>query len=320
MRIVAIAAAVLLLAGLPGPAAAEYPERALTILTGYPPGGMVDITARALSDGLKKKYPKGVAIVSRPGGGGSLALAELVQAKPDGHTIILAPLSTMVIHPQLNDLPYRTPDDYAPIINVVSFYSVLVVKPDSPWKSIQEFIGAAKANPGKFRVGSPGEGTQSHLSLEELKRQAGINVTHVPFSGWGESSPALLGGHIEALVAQPGEVKPLVDGNKMRVLMVFQAERHPAFPGAPGTKEMGWSPLSGVFFTFVAPKGTPPAAQKYIHDAVKAAMEEPQFVNAIKQRVIEIDYRAGDALRADIWKEYKTHTELLARLGMIKKK
>ena len=281
---------------------------------------MVVITARALSEGIKKKYPKGVAIVSRPGGGGSLALAELVQTKPDGYTIILAPLSTMVIHPQINDLPYKTPDDYEPIINVVAFSSLLVVKPDSPWKTIQEFIGAARANPGKFRVGSPGEGTQSHLNLEELKRQAGIDVTHVPFSGWGESSPALLGGHIEALVAQPGEVKPLVDGNKMRVLMVFQAQRHPAFPGAPSTKDMGWNPLSGVFFTFVAPKGTPGPAQKYIHDAVKGAMDDPQFVNTIKQRVIEIDYRSGDALRADIWKEYKIQAELLTRLGMIKKK
>ena len=131
LRIIA-AIALVLLAVAADSASAQYPERALTILTGYPPGGMVDITARALSEGIKKKYPKGVAIVSRPGGGGSLALAELVQTKPDGYTIILAPLSTMVIHPQINDLPYKTPDDYEPIINVVAFSSLLVVKPDSP--------------------------------------------------------------------------------------------------------------------------------------------------------------------------------------------
>ena len=317
-RIIVIA--LLLLSAAAWPAAAEYPERPLTILTGYPAGGMVDIVSRALAEGLKKKYPKGVAIVTRPGAGGSLAVAELVQAKPDGHTIILAPLSTLVIHPQLNDLPYKTPDDYEPIINVVAFYSVLVVKPDSPWKTIQEFIAAGKASPGKLRVGTPGEGTSSHLGLEELKRRAGVNFTHVPFSGWGESSPALLGGHIEGLVAQPGEVKPLVEGGKMRVLMVFQPKRHPAFPDAPSGKEAGWEAVSGVLFIFVAPKGTPGRVQKYIHDAVKAAMEEPQFVNTIKQRVIDIDYRAGDQLRADLWKEYKYHTEVLTRLGMIKKK
>jgi tripartite-type tricarboxylate transporter receptor subunit TctC len=315
-----LALASLLLIALVTPAAAEYPERPLTILTGYPAGGMVDIVARALSEEMKKKFPKGIGIVTRPGGGGSLAVAELVQAKPDGHTLILAPLSTLVIHPQLNDLSYKTPDNYEPIINVVSFYSLLTVRADAPWKTVQEFIAAAKASPGKLRVGSPGEGTSSHLSLEELKRQTAIDVTHVPFSGWGESSPALLGGHIEALVAQPGEVKPLVEGKKLRVLMVFQSKRHPAYPDAPSAKDMGWHAVSGVWFIFVAPKGTPGPVQKYIHDAVKVAMEEPQFVNTIKQRVIDIDYRAGDQLRADLWKEYKYHTEVLTRLGMIKKK
>jgi tripartite-type tricarboxylate transporter receptor subunit TctC len=311
---------VLLIAGL-GPAAAQYPERPITILTGYPAGGMVDIVARALSEGLKKKYPKGVGIVTRPGAGGSLAVAELVQAKPDGYTIILAPLSTLVIHPQLNDLPYKTPDDYEAVINVVSFYSLLAVRADAPWKTIQEFVGAAKASPGKLRVGSPGEGTSSHLNFEEMKRLAGINLTHVPFSGWGESSPALLGGHVEALMAQPGEVKPLVDGGKMRVLMVSQAKRHPAFPDAPSAKELGWGETaSGAWFMFVVPKGTPAPVLKYIHDTVKAAMDDPQFVNTIKQRVIDIDYRAGDQLKADLWKEQKFHTDVLVRLGMIKKK
>src|SRR5512145_1584518 len=320
LRIIAII--LLLLAAIPGQAAAQYPDRPLTVLTGYPAGGMVDIVARALADGIKKKYPKGVGIVIRPGAGGSLAVAELVQAKPDGYTIILAPLSTLVIHPQLNDLPYKTPDDYEAIINVVSFYSLLAVRADSPWKTVQEFIAAGKASPGKLRVDTPGIGTASHLNLEELQRQGGVSYTHVPFSGWGESSPALLGGHVEGLVAQPGEVKPLVDGGKIRVLMVSQTKRHPAFPDAPTAKELGVGSdtPSGAWFMYVVPKGTPAPVLKYIHDAVKAAMEEPQFVNTIKQRVIDIDYRAGDALRADLWKEYKSHTEILSALGLIKKK
>jgi tripartite-type tricarboxylate transporter receptor subunit TctC len=320
LRIAILSLVALVTVGAAAPVAAQYPDRSLTILTGYPAGGMVDIVARALAEGLKKKFPKGIAIVTRPGAGGSLAVAELVQAKPDGYTVILAPLSTLVIHPQLNDLPYKTPDDFEPIINVVSFYSLLAVRADAPWKTAQEFIAAAKASPGKLRVGSPGEGTASHLNLEELKRLSGMNVTHVPFSGWGESSPALLGGHIEGLIAQPGEVRPLVDGKKMRVLMVFQPGRHAAYPDAPSAKEMGYDTASGAWFMFVAPKGTPGAVQKYLHDAVKTAMEEPQFVNTIKQRVIEIDYRAGDALRADLWKEYRFHTDVLTRLGMLKKK
>src|SRR6185503_1944323 len=213
-RAVLIAALVLISAL---PAAAEYPERPLTMIAAYPAGGMVDIVARPMADLMKKKFPKGVAVLNRPGGGGSVGTAEAVQAKPDGYTVILAPLSTLVIQPQINDLPYKTPDDYEPLLNVISFYSVLAVRADSPWKTVQEFLGAAKAAPGKLRVGSPGEATSSHLSLEELSRRANVKFTHVPFSGWGEGSPALLGGHIEGIIAQPGEVKPLVDGKKLRV-------------------------------------------------------------------------------------------------------
>ena len=110
------------------PAAAEYPERALTIVVAYPAGGMVDIVARPMAESMKKKFPKGVAVLNRPGGGGSVGMAEVVQAKPDGYTIVLAPNSTLVIHPQLNELPYKTPDDYEPIMNTITFYTLLAVQ------------------------------------------------------------------------------------------------------------------------------------------------------------------------------------------------
>jgi tripartite-type tricarboxylate transporter receptor subunit TctC len=301
------------------PAAAEYPERALTIVAAYPAGGMVDIVARPLAEGMKKKFPRGVAVLNRPGGGGSVGMAEVAQAKPDGYTVILAPVSTLVIHPQLNDLPYKTPDDYQPILNTIAFYPLLAVREDAAWKTVQEFVNAAKANPGKFRVGSPGEGTGSHLSMEQLAAAASFKFTHVPSSGWGESSPALLGGHVDAVVAQPGEVKPLVDGKKLRTLVVFQPKRHEAFPNTPTAKELGWDAGLGTWFVLTAPKGTPPAVVQYLHDAAKAAMDEPTFVNLMKTRAVDLDYKNGDKARADLWQEYKTYGDILRRLGMIKK-
>ena len=301
------------------PAAAEYPERPLTIVAAYPAGGMVDIVARPLAEGMKKKFPKGVAVLNRPGGGGSVGMAEVAQAKPDGYTVILAPVSTLVIHPQLNELPYKTPDDYQPIVNTIAFYPLLAVREDAPWKTVQEFVNAAKANPGKFRVGSPGEGTGSHLSMEQLAAVASFKFTHVPFSGWGESSPALLGGHVDAVVAQPGEVKPLVEGKKLRTLVVFQPKRHEAFPNTPTARELGWDAGLGTWFVLTAPKGTPPAVVQYLHDAAKAAMDEPTFVNLMKTRAVDLDYKNGDKARADLWQEYKTYGDILRRLGMIKK-
>jgi tripartite-type tricarboxylate transporter receptor subunit TctC len=146
----------------------------------------------------------------------------------------------------------------------------------------------------------------------------GIKLTHVPYRGWGESSPALLGGHIEAIVAQPGEAKPMVDGGKMRALVVFQNTRHPAFPDAPTAKELGWNVANGVWFLLVAPKGTPAPVIKHIHDAAKAAMEEPSFTSAMSLRGVDVDYRPGDQLRAELGREYRLHTDILRRIGMIK--
>ena len=300
------------------PAAAQYPERPVTILSGYPAGGMVDIVARLLAEGMRTKFPKGILVANRTGAGGAVAAAEVATGKPDGYAVVLTPLSTLVIQPQILDLRFKTPDDYEPVINVVSYYPLLVVKPDAPWKDPREFVADAKANPGKFRVGSPGEGTSSHLNLEEFMHVTGIKLTHVPYRGWGESSPALLGGHIEAIVAQPGEAKPMVDGAKMRALVVFQNMRHPAFPDAPTAKELGWNVANGVWFLLVAPKGTPAPVIKHIHDAAKAALEDPKFAEAMSMRGVDVDYRSGDQLRGELWREYRLHTDILRRIGMIK--
>jgi tripartite-type tricarboxylate transporter receptor subunit TctC len=301
------------------PAAAQYPDRPVTLLNGYPAGGLVDIVSRLLVEGMKSRFPKGLVVVIKPGAAGSVAVSELTRAQPDGYTIILTPHSALVIAAQLQELAYKTPDDYDPIMNVISYYPMLAVRSESQYGSVQQLIADAKANPGKVRVGSPGEGTSSHLNLEELMIKAGVKMTHVPFKGWGQSSPALLGGHIDALVAQPGELKPQVDGQRMRVLAAFQPKRHPVFPGVPTAKELGWDVANGVWFLLMAPKGTPAPVMKYLHDAGKAAVEDPKFSATISQRGMDVDYRPGDVLRTDLWREYKAHTEILQKIGMLKK-
>jgi tripartite-type tricarboxylate transporter receptor subunit TctC len=314
---VALALLVLLVGG--SPAAAQYPERSVTAIVGYPAGGLADVVLRAVTEGMKKKFPKGIAVVARPGAGGTIGASEVIKSKPDGYTLGIMPLTNLVIQPQVMDLPYRTPDDCIPVISLVSWYPLLVVKHEAPWKTAQELLAAAKASPGKLRVGSPGEGTSSHLNLEELMRLSDAKMIHVPFSGWGEGSPALLGGHIEALVAQPGEVRPLVEAKRMRVLGVFQPVRNAVFPDVPTFKEIGYAAHNGSTFFLVLPGGTPPDVVRYVHDAAKAAIDDPAFVAFAKARVIDVDYRAGDKLKADLWTEYRAHTEILKRLGMLRK-
>ena len=301
------------------PAAAQYPDRPVTLLAGYPPGGLVDVVSRLVAEGMKGKYPAGLNVVNRPGAAGSLAVAEVTRAKPDGYTIVLTPQSALVIAAQMQDLAYKTPDDYDPVINLVAYYPMIAVRTESPYKTAQDLVADAKAKPGAIRVGSPGEGTSSHLNLEEFMRVTGTKMTHVPFQGWGQSSPALLGGHIEAVVAQPGELKGQVDGKRMRVLVNFTPKRHPVFPDVPTAKELGWDVSNGVWYMLLAPKGTPAAVMRHIHDAAKAAIEDPKFTADMSGRGIDVDYRPGEALRADLWREYKLHTDILRRVGMLKK-
>jgi tripartite-type tricarboxylate transporter receptor subunit TctC len=300
-------------------AAAQYPDRPVTMLAGYPPGGLVDVVSRLVAENMKAKYPAGLNVVNRPGAAGSLAVAEVTRAKPDGYTIVLTPQSALVIAAQMQDLAYKTPDDYDPVINLVAYYPMIAVRTESPYKTAQDMVADAKAKPGAVRVGSPGEGTSSHLNLEEFMRVTGTKMTHVPFQGWGQSSPALLGGHIEAVVAQPGELKGQVDGKRMRVLVNFTPKRHPVFPDVPTAKELGWDVSNGVWYMLLAPKGTPASVMRHIHDAAKAAIEDPKFTADMSGRGIDVDYRPGEALRADLWREYKLHTDILRRVGMLKK-
>ena len=301
------------------PVAAQYPERPVTMLTGYPAGGLVDVVARVVAEGMKPRFPKGLVVQIKPGAAGSVAVTELVRSQPDGYTFILTPHSALVIAPQLQDLVYKTPDDYLPFINLVSYYPMIAVRTESPFKNINQLVSEAKSKPGTVRVGSPGEGTSSHLNLEEFMRLAGIKMIHAPYQGWAHSSPAVLGGHIDAVVAQPGELKGQVDGKRMRVLIAFQPQRHPVFPDVPTAKEMGWDVANGVWYLLMAPKGTPAPIVKYLHDAAKEAIDDPKFAKLMGDRGIDVDYRPGDVLRAGLTREFKLHTDILNRIGMKKK-
>jgi len=185
-------ASLALLALAAEPSFAQYPDRNVTFLANFPPGGLVDIVARVVADGMKPKFPNGITVVNKPGAGGAVGVSDLILAKPDGYTILLTPQSSLVIAPQLNKLSYKTPDEYEPVINTVAYYPLLAVTAESPWKTVQDFVADAKKNPGKMRVGTPGEGTASHLNLEEFIFRTGTKMTPVPFAGWAQSSPALL--------------------------------------------------------------------------------------------------------------------------------
>ena len=308
----------ILLFAAAAPAAAQYPERPVTLVCPFPAGGAMDATARALAEAMKKTFPKPIVVVNRPGAAGTIGNSEVVQARPDGYTLGISAVAVLTVQPHLTDLPYRGPDSYTPIMKLVNLAIVLAVRSDAPWKTAQEFLAAAKQAPGKLRVSTPGVGTILHLDLEELKARAGVDLTHVPFAGNAEALPALLGGHVEAAMLHPSELAPHVQAGKARVLTVFEPKRHALFPDAPTARELGYDITMGVYYGLIAPKGVPPAVVQTVHDAGRRAVEDPAFVTIMKGRGFDIDYQGPEGLTRQLLDSFARNETLVKKLGLKK--
>ena len=174
----------------------------------------------------------------------------------------------------------------------------------------------AKANPGKVRVGHPGIGTIPHMDSEQLKMMAGIDLTTVPFAGGGESVPAMLGGHVEAVSQHPNEVLPHVKAGKARVLLVYEKRRNPLFPEAPTAKELGYDITMGVYYLLVGPKGLPPEISTAIHDGVKKAIDDPLFRKTMEGKGFDIAYEGPQALKNRLVQDYERNAKLVQALNL----
>jgi tripartite-type tricarboxylate transporter receptor subunit TctC len=262
--------------------------------------------------------PKPVVVVNRPGGAGTIGMTEIVQARPDGHTVGLSAVAVATVQPHLTALPYRTPDDYVAIMKLVTLQVVLFVRAGAPWRTARELLDHARAHPGKVRVGVPGIGTILHLDLEQLKRSADVDVTVVPFEG-PQQIAALLGSHVDVALAHPAPVLPHVRAGTIRVIGVFQAGRNPLFAEAPTFRELGHDITLGVYYFLVAPRGTPPAAVATLHEAFRKALVEPAFVTLAERGQIDIDYQGPEAIKRELATSFERLGALVEQLGLKKK-
>lgn len=296
---------------------ADYPEKPVTMICGFPAGGGLDVTARAITEATKKHFSKPIVVVNRAGAAGSIGVSEVVAAKPDGYTIGIAAVASLAVVPHQSKLPYGPPSDYSPILNLVNIPICLSVKSDAPWKNIQEFIVYARANPGKIRVGlAGGLGTLFHLNVEQLKAQAKIDLTTVPFAGAAESVPALLGGHVDADCHTASEILPHVQAGKTRVLGVFEEKRNPLFPEAPTFKELGYDITLAAYYLIFGPKDLPPQIFSTIHNAFKKGVEEPIFTNVIKEKGYEVQYLGPQDIKTRLTKDYESNRKLVEALDL----
>lgn len=292
------------------PAQAEYPERAITFIVPFSVGGGSDQTARALIPFLEKHLGNGakIAVVNKPGAGGSVAYAEMAGTKPDGYTIGMVNLPDAVTGPMLNANVGYTTSSFNYIGGINKEPSTITVKADSPVKTLEEFITLARAKAGGLTVGVPSLSNVHSVGMTEFATEAGLEVNKIPLNGGGPTMNALLGGHIDSASVSVGAAMKKKD--KIRVIAQMSDERAETAPNVPTTVELGYKTTSYVIRSFAAPSGTPAPVMEKLRAAFRLAMDDPEFQATAKKQRIALTFVPGDKL-------VETAAELDTRLSKL---
>jgi tripartite-type tricarboxylate transporter receptor subunit TctC len=315
------ALAVLLAAAAPlvvaAPAHAAYPERVITLIVPFAAGGPTDIIARIVALAFQKSLGQSVIVDNRGGGGGNPGMAIAARATPDGYTLLLTSTAIAVNPALYNNLPYDPLKDFVPICELVNAPNVLFVRSDSDIKSIADLIARAKAAPGALNYSSPGAGTKSHLTVEQLKLRAGVDMVHIPYRGGGPATMAVLEGtvHVGSVALAP--VEPLIKEGKFRALALTGAERWFSLPDVPTMIESGFPGfVSDTFNALFAPAGTPPEIVALLARESRAALKTPEARDQAHRAGYQIVGGTPDELAARLRSEIPAVKELVSRLGI----
>jgi tripartite-type tricarboxylate transporter receptor subunit TctC len=273
--------------------AQTFPSRPITLICPWPAGGGADAQMRSLAEAASKVFGQRVIIENRAGATGTIGASALAAAKPDGYT--LSQLTNAVYRqPHMGKTTYDPAKDFTFVLGVSGYSFGIVVRADAPWKTLEEFLAYAKANPGKVTFGTFGNGSPPHVVMDRIAAKRGIEWQHVPFKGTAESVTALLGGHVGA-VAEGTGWGPFVDSGKARLLATMGDKRLKKWPNAPTLKELGFEIVESSPWALAAPKGIDPAIAKTLHDGFKKAMEDPKFIETLDTLGQEPLYMSPDA-------------------------
>src|SRR5262250_1233637 len=295
--------------------AQNFPVRPVTLILTWPAGGTTDVGMRALATATEKHLGQSIVIENRPGGSGTLAPGQMAAtAKPDGYTIAQIPI-TIFRFPFMTKTTFDPSTDFTYIIGISGYTFGVVVRADAPWKTFQEFLADAKANPGKINYGTPGAGTSLHVTMEQIAKQQGIKWTHVPFKGNAEGTTALLGGHIGVLADSTGWA-PLVNSGELRLLVTWGVGRTKNWPDVPTLKETGIDIVSNSPFGIAGPAGMDPAVIKVLHDAFKRGMEDPSYREAMAKFDQEPFYLGSADYHAYALRAIAEEKRLVHELGL----
>jgi tripartite-type tricarboxylate transporter receptor subunit TctC len=295
--------------------AQQFPNRPVTLIVPWPAGGGTDIGMRALAAATEKHLGQSIVIENRPGAGGTIGPANMAaNAKPDGYTISQLPI-TVFRMPFIQKTSFDPAKDFTYIIHLTGYTFGVVVRADAPWKTFQELLDDAKANPGKINYGTPGAGTSLHITMEQIAKQKGIKWTQVPFKGQADSMNALLGGHIHVQADSTGWAGA-VNGGQARLLVTWGAARTKNWPNVPTLKEAGVDMISNSPFGIGGPKGMDPAVVKILHDAFQKGMQEPIYRDAMAKLDQEDFYFSTADYEKYATQQIKEQKELVEALGL----
>jgi tripartite-type tricarboxylate transporter receptor subunit TctC len=319
-----IALVIALVAAAPATADEAFPSRPITIVNPFPPGGQVDLTSRPLAAAMDRILKQPVLLVNKAGAAGAVGMQATAIAKPDGYTVVITvpAISTL---PEVDKLFGRTPtftrDQFVPIARLNADPTILVVNADLPYKSVQDLLADAKRRPNEIVYATSGPYGASHVPTEMLLKAAGgLKMRHLPTTGGGPATTAVLGNHAAFWMSTTGPAAPHVKSGKLRALAVSGATRQPYFPDVPTLKELGYDVEYYLWCGLFAPRNTPPAALNVLRDAVRKAMQDPEFKGAMDKVQVPIAYQDADEFRAWWEADAVRLAEVIKAIGKVEAK
>ena len=297
-----------------------YPTRPVTMMVAFPPGGVADNTARPVAAALEKILKQPFVVTNKQGAAGAVGNQAVAMSKPDGYTLLMALVSISVL-PEVDKLfgrpPTYTRDQFSGVARLSADPSLLVVRADTPWKTLKDFVDDARRRPGEIVFTSSGLYGTAHVPMEMLMQASGIKLRHLPTTGGGPMMNAMLGGHAQAVMTPVSLAAAHVKAGKLRLLAHTGSAPVAAYPEVPSFKSLGYDIEYLAWAGLVAPRATPPHAVKILRDAVRQAVKEPEVVNAHARLDTPIAYQDADEFNAFWEADAKKLAAVVAKIGKV---
>jgi len=292
----------------------EFPSKQITILVGFAAGGGGDISARWIADYIREKWKVTAVVENKPGAGATIALAQLARSKPDGYTVALATTSPFAVAPYFQPVQYQTDKDFTFLFQYLVSAQPLFVRSESQFKTAQELVDWAKANPGKLNWSTASTNGGPHIATEAAFRSLGITAQYIPYKGGADAIMGLLSGHIDALVA--AEFPPYASSGKIRLLAESGMERIAGFPDVPTYKQLGWPVGVPIFYGLAAPAGVPAPVVAKWEVLGKEMISAPGYADLMSKLVSSASYQDSKTFTATVVNSYREMGELIPKLGL----